>query len=159
VSLAVGNHFEKLALDRQRALQDPRGLDLDGGRCGEPGLLPFVHAIRKLRGGIVHLLPHLVCHYVDNVLSRCLDVAQGILRLPVSIRQSKILTGNNLGQLANVHEYPVIDPSFDDDHLKQITQYYSINPDDMENELHSYAKKLLDQGKVKEAWQVLLAGN
>jgi hypothetical protein len=30
---------------------------------------------------------------------------------------------NNLGQLANAHEYPVIDPSFDDDHLKQITQY------------------------------------
>jgi len=28
----------------------------------------------------------------------------------------------------------------------------------MEKELHSYAKKLLDQGKVNEAWQVLLAG-
>ena len=83
----------------------------------------------------------------------------GVDTLPLSIRQSKILTGNNLGQLANVHEYPVIDPSFDDDHLKQITQYYSINPDEMEKELHSYAKKLLDQGKVKEAWQVLLAGN
>ena len=83
----------------------------------------------------------------------------GMDALPPSIRQSKILTGNNLGQLANVHEYPAIDPSFDDDHLKQITQYYSVNPDEMEKELHSYAKKLLDQGKVKEAWQVLLAGN
>jgi flavin reductase (DIM6/NTAB) family NADH-FMN oxidoreductase RutF len=83
----------------------------------------------------------------------------GVDALPLSIRQSKILTGNNLGQLANVHEYPVIDPSFDDDHLKQITQYYSVNPDDMEKELHSYAKKLLDQGKVTEAWQVLLAGD
>ena len=83
----------------------------------------------------------------------------GVDALPLAIRQSRILTGNNLGQLANVHEYPVIDPSFDDDHLKQITQYYSVNPDEMEKELHSYAKKLLDQGKVKEAWQVLLAGN
>jgi len=82
----------------------------------------------------------------------------GVDTLPLSIRQSKILTGNNLGQLANVHEYPVIDSSFDDDHLKQITQYYSVSPDDMEKELHSYAKKLLDQGKVHEAWQVLLAG-
>jgi len=82
----------------------------------------------------------------------------GVDTLPLSIRQSKILTGNNLGQLANVHEYPVIDSSFDDDHLKQITQYYSVSPDDMEKELHSYAKKLLDQGKVNEAWQVLLAG-
>ena len=83
----------------------------------------------------------------------------GVDTLPIGIRQSKILTGNNLGQLANVHEYPVIDPAFDDDHLKQITQYYSISPDEMEKELHSYAKKLLDQGKVQEAWQVLLSGN
>jgi flavin reductase (DIM6/NTAB) family NADH-FMN oxidoreductase RutF len=82
----------------------------------------------------------------------------GIDSLPFSIRNSKILTGNHLGQLANLHEMPVIDPSFDDDHLKQIIQYYSINPAEMEKELHSYAKKLLDSGKVKEAWQVLLAG-
>jgi hypothetical protein len=82
----------------------------------------------------------------------------GVDTLPVAIRYSKILTGNNLGQLANVHEYPVIDPSFDDDHLKQITQYYSVSPDEMEKELHAYAKKLLDEGKVYEAWQVLLSG-
>jgi len=57
-----------------------------------------------------------------------------------------------------VHEMPAIDPAFDDDHLKQIIQYYSINPEEMEKELHSYAKKLLDKGRVQEAWQVLLAG-
>jgi hypothetical protein len=28
----------------------------------------------------------------------------------------------------------------------------------MEKELHLHAKKLLEMGKVKEAWQVLLAG-
>jgi len=83
----------------------------------------------------------------------------GVDILPLSIRQSKILTGNNLGQLANVHEYPVIDPSFDDDHLKQIIQYYSVNPEEMERELHSYAKNLLDDGEVMKAWQVLLAGD
>jgi flavin reductase (DIM6/NTAB) family NADH-FMN oxidoreductase RutF len=80
----------------------------------------------------------------------------GFDALPTSIVQSKILTGNNLGQLANVHEYPVVDPSFDDDRLRQIIQYYSVDPREMEKELHSYAKKLLDEGKVKEAWQVLL---
>ena len=80
----------------------------------------------------------------------------GIDALPESIRNSKILSGNDLGQLANVHELPVIDPSFDDDHLKQIIQYYSLNPDEMEKELHLHAKKLLDDGKVREAWQVLL---
>lgn len=81
----------------------------------------------------------------------------GIDSLPASIRQSKILSGNNLGQLGNVHEQPFVDASFEDDTLKNIIQYYSINPDEMERELHQYAKKLLDEEKLKEAWQVLLA--
>lgn len=82
----------------------------------------------------------------------------GIDALPAGIRTSKLLSGNNLGQLANVHQMPVIEPSFDDGHLKQIIQYYSINPEEMEKELHIYAKRLLDAGKVQEAWQVLLSG-
>lgn len=82
----------------------------------------------------------------------------GIDALPAAIRNSKILSGNNLGQLANVHEMPAIQPSFDDNHLKQIIQYYNLNPDEMENELHQYAKTLLQNGQVNEAWQVLLAG-
>lgn len=81
----------------------------------------------------------------------------GVDALPAHVRNSNILSGNNLGQLANVHEMPVINPSFDDDHLKQIIQYYSVSPDEMEKELHTYAKKLLGEGKVQEAWQVLLA--
>jgi flavin reductase (DIM6/NTAB) family NADH-FMN oxidoreductase RutF len=85
------------------------------------------------------------------------ELGIGIDALPESIRNSKILSGNNLGQLANVKEMPVIEPSFDDAHLKSIIQYYSVNPDEMEKELHAYAKKLLDENKVNEAWQVLLA--
>jgi hypothetical protein len=81
----------------------------------------------------------------------------GFDALPAGIRHSKYLTGNHLGQLANVHEMPVVQPSFDDDHLKNIVQYFSVNPEDMEKELHLYAARLLDQGKVGEAWQVLLA--
>jgi len=81
----------------------------------------------------------------------------GIDALHTSIKNSTILSGNNLGQLANVHEMPVVDPAFTDDTLKNIIQYYSINPDEMEQELHRYAKILLDAGKVKEAWQILLA--
>lgn len=82
----------------------------------------------------------------------------GVDALPAAIRNSSLLTGNELGQLGNVHTLPTIDPAFDDDHLKQIIQYYSLNPEDMEKELHSYAKKLLASGKVQEAWQILLAG-
>jgi flavin reductase (DIM6/NTAB) family NADH-FMN oxidoreductase RutF len=81
----------------------------------------------------------------------------GMDALPQTIRNSTILTGNNLGQLANVHEYPVVDATFEDERLKSIIQYFSLNIEEMDRELHLYAKELLDAGKVKEAWQVLLA--
>lgn len=79
--------------------------------------------------------------------------------LPEAIRNSKILNGNDLGKLANVNELPAINPAFHDDKLKNIIQYYSINPEDMERELHTYAKELLQQNKVEEAWQILLGMN
>jgi flavin reductase (DIM6/NTAB) family NADH-FMN oxidoreductase RutF len=80
----------------------------------------------------------------------------GIDELPDHIRNSEILTGNNLGSLANIHEKPSIDPAFHDEKMKSIYQYFSVDPAEMEKELHTYAKFLLEQGKVKEAWQVLL---
>ena len=85
------------------------------------------------------------------------ELGIGVDALPESIRNSDILSGNDLEHLANVRKMPIIEPSFDDTHLKNIIQYYSLNPDDMEKELHAYAKKLLAEGKVREAWQVLLA--
>ena len=81
----------------------------------------------------------------------------GVDALPSPIRNSRILTGNDLGQLGNVHEMPVIDPSFDDDRLRNIFQYYSVSPDEMERELHVYARELLGRGEIRAAWQVLLA--
>ena len=81
----------------------------------------------------------------------------GVDALPTSIKNSKILSGNNLGQLANVHQMPFVDAAFEDDKLKSIIQYYSINPDDMEVELHKYAAQLLNVNKINEAWQILLA--
>ena len=85
------------------------------------------------------------------------ELGIGIDMLPESIRKSSILTGNNLGQLANVKEIPAVDPAYHDDKLRNIIQYYAINPNEMDMELHRYASELLEAGKVKEAWQVLLA--
>ena len=85
------------------------------------------------------------------------ELGIGFDNLPDSIKNSKILTGNHLGQLANVHEIQLINPAFEDEKLKNIFQYYSIDPDEMERELHLYAAELLEKGKVSEAWQVLLA--
>lgn len=85
------------------------------------------------------------------------QIGIGVDSIPASIKNSKILSGSHLGMLGNVHEHPEIDPAFEDEQLKSIFQYFSLNPEEMENELHAYAKKLLDEGKVREAWQVLLA--
>lgn len=56
-----------------------------------------------------------------------------------------------------VKELPVVDPSFTDDKLKNIFQYYSLTPEEMDAEIHRYASELLNEGKVDEAWQVLLS--
>lgn len=82
----------------------------------------------------------------------------GVDSLPAGIRNSTVLTGNNLGMLANVHDLPEIDPAFEDDRLKNIVQYYAVNPVEMERELHLYAAELLNAGNVPAAWQVLLSG-
>lgn len=83
----------------------------------------------------------------------------GVDHLPLNIRNSSILTGNNLGQLANVQTMPTIDPNFNDEKLKHIFQYYTTNPIEMEKEIQWYAKELLDDNKINEAWQVLLASS
>lgn len=83
----------------------------------------------------------------------------GIDALPDAIRNSKILTGNDLGMLANVSMIPNVDPAYTDDRLKQIFQYYSVSPDEMERELHRYAHELLEQRNEASAWQVLLSLN
>ena len=81
----------------------------------------------------------------------------GIDALPENIKHSKTFTGNDLGKLANVHEMPVIDVNYRDDTLKNIVQYYNLNPAEMEEQLHKHAQQLLSENKVAEAWQVLLA--
>lgn len=80
----------------------------------------------------------------------------GVDALPQSIRASNILSGNDLGMLANVNEMPVIDNTFEDEKMKNIVQYFSVNPASMEKEIHLYAKELLQQNEVEKAWQVLL---
>lgn len=85
------------------------------------------------------------------------QLAIGVDALPESIKNSDILTGNNLGQLANVHEMPYIDATYEDDVLKNIFQYDVVNPEEMEKQIHLHAKNLLSLNKVQEAWQVLLS--
>ena len=88
-----------------------------------------------------------------------IKIGIGIDSLPAAIRNSKILTGNHLGQLANVDELPVIDAAFENETLKQIVQYFNLDPLEMETETHKLAASLLNNGDTIAAWQVLLAND
>lgn len=85
------------------------------------------------------------------------EIGVGIDSLPENIRNSQIFTGNNLGMLANVHEIPQLNPGFYSSDLSRIVEYYSLQPEEMEKEIQRLAAKLLEENKVEEAWQVLLA--
>ncbi len=88
-----------------------------------------------------------------------IKIGIGIDALPAAIRNSQILTGNHLGQLANVNELPVIDAAFENETLQQIVQYFNLDPQEMETETHKLAATLLNEGNTNAAWQVLLAND
>ena len=77
-------------------------------------------------------------------------IGVGVDIIPISIKNSHVLTGNNLGQLGNIE----ILPSKEEVELfnKTLSQKFST---DLEK--HQYAKTLLEMNKVKEAWSVLLS--
>ncbi len=72
----------------------------------------------------------------------------GVDALPEKIRHSKILTGNNLGQLGNVESIPVAEG----EELKELQRVYGkLN----EEQIHLVAKEFLDHGNVVDAWKLL----
>ncbi len=73
----------------------------------------------------------------------------GVDKLPLSIINSKILTGNNLGQLGNIEHIPEIS----DEEKSSLQLKYNFV---LENDLHAYVKKILDDGDVIAAWKLLL---
>src|SRR5690606_8092424 len=76
----------------------------------------------------------------------------GFDALPEIIRNSKVLTGNELAILANVEALPQPQPGFSDAQLDQLL----TSPDDRNRVIHQYAAMLIASGKIAEAWQVLL---
>lgn len=83
----------------------------------------------------------------------------GVDSLPASIRNSAVLTGNNLGQLGNVESLPTdeeINAFSTDPVLRQILDATIGDSKTRERELHQYARKLLESKEVIKAWKVLL---
>jgi len=70
-------------------------------------------------------------------------IGMGIDNLPVEIRTSEILTGNELAILASAEEIPL---------KKEFTHRLKKNV----TEKHILAKEFLSQGEIENAWQILL---
>lgn len=72
----------------------------------------------------------------------------GFDQIPGPIKNSTVLSGNNLGLLGSVEQLPT---------EEEIKAYKNnANKFSSEEEKHKYAKTLLEANKVKEAWMVLL---
>lgn len=83
----------------------------------------------------------------------------GVDALPHNVRNSKILTGNNLGQLGNVEALPTdsdIKAHAQSAEIKTLLDATIGDSQARELQLHVKAKAMLDEGRVVEAWLVLL---
>jgi flavin reductase (DIM6/NTAB) family NADH-FMN oxidoreductase RutF len=81
--------------------------------------------------------------------------------LPVDIRNSRILSGNDLGQLAGIEELPN-ETDVNEYKLIELSELFvSLENDaiELEAQLHQKAKALLIENKLEEAWLTLLAFN
>lgn len=75
----------------------------------------------------------------------------GVDALPERIRKSEVLTGNDLGKLANVERIPEPDPAVTG--VEEVRKAKSQG----EKALHQLAQLALQQGQLLKAWYILLA--
>lgn len=83
----------------------------------------------------------------------------GVDALPVSVRNSKVLTGNDLGKLGNVEHLPSaeeIDAMQWNSNVKDILDATIGDATNRERELHELAHQLLELGNVNDALKVVL---
>ena len=83
----------------------------------------------------------------------------GVDALPEEIKYSKILTGNHLGQLGNVMHLPSdkeVDNFSSKPEIKEILDATIGDSQTRVIQLHLKAAELIDEGKVTDAWKVLL---
>ncbi len=120
-------HISEDVLDANKKI-DPRKIDLVGRMGGSWYCRANGDALFELTQPISHL-------------------GIGVDALPANIRNSKILTGNNLGELGNVPKMP------------DVSGYVATEKFNSEEDLHRAAKKLLDTNRVEEAWKLLLSSS
>ena len=85
-------------------------------------------------------------------------VGIGVDQIPMVIRSSTVLTGNDLGLLGGVTVLPTeeeIEQKKNDFDIRRLLQNYADGIERREA-LHEVARELLENGHVHEAWRVLL---
>lgn len=88
-------------------------------------------------------------------------VGIGFDQIPEDIKNSTILTGNDLGQLGGIEELPD-ETSVNEYKLLELGELFMDHEDNavqLEIELHKKAKQLLAEDKLEDAWKALLAFN
>lgn len=83
----------------------------------------------------------------------------GVDQLPESIRDSEVLTGNNLGRLGNLEKLPDNDEIASigkDDEVQMLSKKLKGNPKKLKSELHWLAQQILKEKDTEKAMAVLL---
>ncbi|MBP6572990.1 MAG: flavin reductase family protein [Flavobacteriales bacterium] len=126
----------------ERGTIDPRKIDLVGRMGG--------HWYCRANGDALFELPQPATH-----------IGVGFDALPADVRNSRVLTGNDLGQLANCPALPD-ETSVNEYKLTELTDTFIAlqgKPAELVSALHLRAQQLLHQGKAEEAWLTLLTFN
>jgi hypothetical protein len=82
----------------------------------------------------------------------------GVDSIPMAIRHSKVLTGNDLGILGNSEALPLkeeVDAYRSSELAKEIFSI-PMSPEERQLAIHQAAQVLINQGNVAEAWKILL---
>jgi Tfp pilus assembly ATPase PilU len=80
-------------------------------------------------------------------------------QIPLEIRQSAILTGNNLGRLGNVEVLPAqseIEDFGKNSEIHEMKIRFQYDQDSWHDHLHLRAKEYLEADEVENAWLTLL---
>jgi flavin reductase (DIM6/NTAB) family NADH-FMN oxidoreductase RutF len=84
---------------------------------------------------------------IDKPIS---TLGMGVDQIPAEIRNSRILTGNNLGMLGNVEQLPSNETV--DNFAKEHPQFIGLET----TKKHTFAQDFLSKNDVESAWKVLL---
>jgi len=75
----------------------------------------------------------------------------GVDNMPEEVKNSSILTGNNLGRLGNIEALPSAEE------VKSFIENQGLLLDKDLDKIHLLAKKEVEEGNVEKAWKILLA--